>query len=376
MPMPPVPEPNARESTAPEKRRFFVPILAGATWRDRAIACIGALIGISITYFICQLTLGNLTGELAHLPLLVAPMGATAVLLFAVPASPLAQPWPIIGGNTISAAIGIAVAMTVPDPILAAGISVALAIAVMSLCRCLHPPGGAAALLATLGGHSVTDTGLLFALDPVAINAVLITLVGLLYHKLLKHNYPHRPVAAPVNTHGTRDAAPGSRIGFTPGDIDSALADLGEAFDIDRGDLDRLLARVELRALERSHGNLTCAEIMSRDIVHVAGDMPIADARALLIERNLRMLPVLDKDGKVLGAVGLRELLRPGENVGAVMSPAWTTLPEKPAIDLIAPLTDGKTHAAIITDASHHLVGIVTQTDLLATLGRVPAARS
>lgn len=385
--MPPAPQSPAKETAAREtpssatparKPRFFVPILAGATWRDRAIACFGALVGISVTYLVCRLTLGSFNGEAAatHLPLLVAPMGASAVLLFAVPASPLAQPWPIIGGNTISALIGIAVALQMSDPVLAAGVAVALAIAAMSLCRCLHPPGGAAALLAVLGGSAVTDAGYLFALDPVAINAVLITAIGLLYHRLLRHNYPHRPVAAPVNTHGTRDAAPVSRIGFTADDIDRALADLGEAFDIDRADLNRLLSRVELRALERSHGNLTCAEIMSRDIVHVAPETPIGEARSLLIERNLRMLPVADRTGKVLGSVGLRELLRPGANVEAVMSPAWTTEPHKPAIDLIAPLTDDKTHAAIITDAGHHLVGIVTQTDLLATLGRVPAARS
>lgn len=361
-------------SSTPKKPGFFLPILAGATWRDRVIACLGALVGICVTYLLCKLTLGSFAHDSLHLPLLVAPMGATAVLLFAVPASPLAQPWPIIGGNTISALIGMAVALVVPDPILAAGIAVALAIAVMSLCRCLHPPGGAAALLAVLGGHNITDIGFLFVLDPVAINAVLITLVGLAYHRLLKHNYPHKPLPAPVNTHGTKDAVPGTRIGFRPDDIDQALADLGETFDIDRADLDRLLSRVELRALERSHGDLTCADIMSRDIVHVAPTTAIEEARRLLLDRNLRMLPVVDAGAKVVGAVGLRELLKAGENVGAVMSPAWTTLAEKPAIDLIAPLTDGKTHAAVITDAAHHLVGVVTQTDLLATLGRVPVA--
>ncbi len=172
------------QATTP-KYRLFLPILAGATWRDRCIACAGALLGVALTYLICRLTLG----EISHLPLLVAPMGATAVLLFAVPASPLAQPWSIIGGNTISAFIGIAVAKVIPDPVLASGVAVALAIAVMSLARCLHPPGGAAALLAVLGGPAVTDAGFLFALDPVAINAVLITLLGLGFHKLLRHNY-------------------------------------------------------------------------------------------------------------------------------------------------------------------------------------------
>ncbi|MFG3757464.1 HPP family protein, partial [Klebsiella pneumoniae] len=79
----------------------------------------------------------------ARAPLLVASIGASAVLLFAVPASPLAQPWPIIGGNSVSALVGIVVARAIGDPLLAAAVAAALAIAVMSLARCLHPPGGA-----------------------------------------------------------------------------------------------------------------------------------------------------------------------------------------------------------------------------------------
>src|SRR5690349_14350985 len=100
--------------------RLFVPILAGATLRDRLVACLGALLGITITGAVCGFTLGD--GY--DVPLIVAPMGASAVLLFAVPASPLAQPWPIIGGNTISAAVGLLMAHLVGDPILASGLAV------------------------------------------------------------------------------------------------------------------------------------------------------------------------------------------------------------------------------------------------------------
>ena len=67
--------------------------------------------------------------------------GASAVLLFAVPASPLAQPWSIIGGNTISALMGIIAAYFIRDPIIATGVGVSLAIGAMSFTRCLHPPG-------------------------------------------------------------------------------------------------------------------------------------------------------------------------------------------------------------------------------------------
>src|SRR4051812_41843899 len=135
--------------------RLFRPILAGATLRERLIACLGALAGITLTGLIC----GWFFGEGPHIPLIVAPMGASAVLLFAVPASPLAQPWPIIGGNTISAFMGVLAAHFIPDPIIAIGVGVSLAIAAMSLTRSLHPPGGAAALTALIGGPAVTSAG-------------------------------------------------------------------------------------------------------------------------------------------------------------------------------------------------------------------------
>ena len=115
--------------------------LAGSTALDRALACCGALAGIGLTGFFCTLLIG---GVAAH-PYLIAPLGASSVLLFAVPASPLAQPWAIIGGNTISAFTGVAVCQVVHDPMLATGIAAGGAIGPMSLMRCLHPPGGAGA---------------------------------------------------------------------------------------------------------------------------------------------------------------------------------------------------------------------------------------
>src|SRR6478672_6228317 len=95
--------------------RALTPRMAGTSFRDRSIACLGALIGIGITGLIS----GWAVGDLAHLPLLVAPLGASAVLLFAVPASPLAQPWSIIGGNTLSALVGILVARLIHQPMVA-----------------------------------------------------------------------------------------------------------------------------------------------------------------------------------------------------------------------------------------------------------------
>jgi len=234
--------------------KLFRPILSGATLLDRLIACVGALIGIGLTALICGLAFNGTSGHLV--PLLVAPMGASAVLLFAVPASPLAQPWSIIGGNVISALIGITVVRLIPDTTVAAALAVALAIAAMSLCRCLHPPGGAAALTAVLGGPTVLASGYMFAFIPVGLNSALLVLTGFLFHKLSqRHAYPHR---------ATKLIDPReNNAGFCPEDVDKALDELGESLDIDRSDLDELLRRVEKNALLRKQTQRVSAETIS-----------------------------------------------------------------------------------------------------------------
>lgn len=199
--------------------------------------------GIAVTSLLSALWLHTA----APLPLLVAPMGASAVLVFAVPASPLAQPWPVVAGNVISALVGVLAAHWVPIPHLAVGLAVGGAILAMSLLRCLHPPGGAAALTAVIGGPAVFGAGYGFAFVPVGINALILVAMGLAYHRLSGHSYPHRsrPVA------GHRLVA--SELGMPhPQDIDLALADLGETFDVSREDLNLLFRRVEFHAGRRA----------------------------------------------------------------------------------------------------------------------------
>jgi CBS domain-containing membrane protein len=351
--------------------RLFHPILAGATLRDRVIGCFGALIAICITGFISALAAGR--GVPA--PLIVAPIGASAVLLFAVPSSPLAQPWPVIGGNTISAMVGISVAHLVPDPLLASGLAVALAIAVMSLTRTLHPPGGAAALTAVIGGPAVAASGYLFALVPVALNSVALVLVAIAFHRLGKRNYPHRAAPPPANLHNTADKPADARVGFTDADVDAALAALDETFDIDRDDLARLLRRVEIQALGHSRGPLLCADIMSRDVVTVRVDDTTDSALSALLSHNIRTLPVLDAGSRLVGTIGLRELAgKPSTTVRSLLSPAVTALPADLATTLLPMLTDGRFHAVVITSPAGEVVGLVTQTDLLAGLSRPMAS--
>ena len=144
----------------------------------RLRASLGALIGLLATGLIGRVALGDAD----TLPLLLAPMGASAVLLFAVPGSPLARPWPMIGGNVLSAVVGVTCATMVPEPNVAAALAGGLSIALMMTAGCLHPPGGAVALTAVLGGPSVQAAGFGFAIWPVGLSTVLLLSIALVFN--------------------------------------------------------------------------------------------------------------------------------------------------------------------------------------------------
>lgn len=336
--------------------KLFSPILAGATLHDRVLASLAALTGIAITGFLS----GLIAGKAPHLLLLVPPMGASAVLLFAVPSSPMAQPWPTIGGNVISAFVGIFVGHTIAEPALAAGVAVGVAIAMMSLLRCLHPPGGAAALVAVFASPSASY---LFPLMPIGLNAVLLVACAFVYHRALGRTYPHvaaKPVPAPTQPRPT----------FSGEDVEDALRDLNEAFDISRDDLERLLREIEKRALARSYRDLTCADIMTRNVIAVREDASPHQARALLAEHDFRTLPVVDIGGRIVGVIGQRELERSGTTVRDLMSAPATANAETPALRLIDKFARDRVHAVFVLDEARKPLGVVTEADWLAILTR------
>ena len=215
----------------------FVPVLAGASLGNRVVACIGAVLGIAAAAYVGT----GLDDLVATTPYLFASIGASAVLVFAVPASPLAQPWSVIGGNMISALVGVGMLRFIGNPYLAGSLAVGGAILAMSLLRCLHPPGGGTALVPVLGGPAIASLGYSFAFTTVAINAVVLVIVGWCFHRFTRHSYPHK--AEPAR------ATPIS--GLSRDDINQALEETGETFDISTADLEALLMRAEEIAAER-----------------------------------------------------------------------------------------------------------------------------
>src|SRR5438067_3999576 len=280
--------------------RAFVPQRNSVPRAERLRSVVGALIGLLVTVL-----LSDMLAQAGATPILVAPMGASAVLLFCVPASPLAQPWPVIGGNTISALVGITVSRLVADPALAAPLAGAGAILVMFLLRCLHPPSGAVALTAVLGGPAVHAAGFHFAFLPVCLNSTLIVLAALVFNNLTGRRDPHQQASSMQNAHATRDPVPTARLGFTKEDLDAALAHYGQVLDISRDDLETILLETEQRAFGRRFGVIACADIMSRDAVTVTPDTPLDAAWGLLRGHRLDALPVLDASRRVAGVVAL-----------------------------------------------------------------------
>jgi CBS domain-containing membrane protein len=127
-------------------------------------------------------------------------MGATAVLLFALPASPLAQPWAVIGGNVISALVGVACVHWLGNslnPALLGALAAALALGAMFALRCLHPPGGAVALITVIGGPAVQTAGYQFAMLTVLANSAMMVLLAILYNNLTGGaiRIPSRPIS-------------------------------------------------------------------------------------------------------------------------------------------------------------------------------------
>lgn len=96
--------------------------------------------------------------------------------------------------------------------------------------------------------------------------------------------------------------------------------------------------------------------------------------RALLLERNLRILPVIASDGRVAGVVGLRDLDGSSGTVHDVMQPATRARAGDSVLRLIDPLSDGHRHAAVLVDEDERMAGLLTQTDLIAVLARLVVA--
>ncbi len=331
------------------------------------------------------------------LPFVAASMGASAVLVFALPGSPLAQPWPLVGSHLISASIGVAACLWIPDPVPAAAAAVSLSILAMFLTHTLHPPGGAAALLPVVLGDSVRETGFAFVLTPVAMNVVVMLAAGLAINTLVfGRRYPAKPYEPEDTVHHRADPPALDRIGITHGDLHQALMDLDIYLDVSEQDLNRIYRMAGAQAYRRRMGEITCEDIMSRDLITADVDTDVEKAWALLRYHKIKILPVVDEARHVIGILTLVDILkrvdlktyhglderllrfirrtlgipnRLPRRVGDIMArPVLTVDTDMHIAEVVPLLSDAGYHHLPVVDPDYRLVGMITQSDLIAAL--------
>lgn len=196
--------------------------------REKAVSALGGVVSLLILTVLTKSVLG-----LDGASMMIASMGASAVLLFAVPHGQLSQPWPVLGGHVVSALIGVTAWKVVGSVELAAALAVGLAIGAMHLLRCIHPPGGATALTAVIGGAGVHSLGYDFVLRPVLLNAVV--MVGL----AVVFNAPFAWRRYPVGS--AKKGFTVAATGPSHDDVLAALRSLDTFVDVDEADLLRLV---------------------------------------------------------------------------------------------------------------------------------------
>jgi CBS-domain-containing membrane protein len=198
---------------------------------EKMVSVAGGFVSIVLLILISGWSLGP-----GQATALVASMGASAVLLFAVPHGQLSQPWPVLAGHAFSALIGVACAKWIARPELAAACAVGLAIGVMHQFKCIHPPGGATALTAVMGGNAVHDLGFGFVLFPVLANGLVMVGIAIAFNWLFGwRRYPSA-------LGRSKSEKPPMPVGPAPSheQVVAALRSLDSFVDISEEDLLRL----------------------------------------------------------------------------------------------------------------------------------------
>ncbi len=360
------------------------PLSRAERWRSM----FGALVGVGI----CGLMLHAMPIG-SHW--LIAPVGASAVILYALSHSPLAQPWPVFGSYLVAAVAGLVSAAFIPIPQLAAAVAVAASIWLAARLNCIHPPGGAVALFIVLDGpYSPARMGLTLGL--VMLNVVVMLVVAMLVNNLLLgRRYPISQGRGVANLHGTHDASPLARIGLNHTDLESAVQALDTFVDVQEDELVQLYNLAVDHAFDR-HIGLSCGDIMSRDVVTVQFATELEDAWSQLRAHKIKALPVVDSFGRLIGIVTVADYLRqlddtsaaglairlqgllrrtPGvssekaEVVGQIMSAkVHAAHIDTPISELVHDLSEKGMHHVPVVDDKRRVLGIVTQSDIIAAL--------
>jgi CBS domain-containing membrane protein len=357
--------------------RNFLPASVRVGYSEACRMAFGVALGLLVTGMLSRWWSGSV-GNMW----MVSSLGASAVLLFGMPASPMAQPWPVLVGTVLSALVGAAAQALIVDTVLACAVAVGLSVMLMVPLRCMHPPGAGFAAYVVLEHIN----GVALVAFPILFNVAVLLLCAVIYNALTGKRYPH-----PQHSLKRGFSSDGSGV-FAPEDLDAALKHYNQVLDISRADLEGLMHIAGRSAFNRNFGNLRCVDIMSQPVFAVEPGVPQKEAWALMKQERVKALPVVDADGVVLGIVSISDFVRQAtldapEGVAQRIRHLVTgrsaqkakveVLMETEAqvvdascllVDLVPLFSTGGCHHLPVVDAQRKLVGIVTQTDLIRAL--------
>ena len=368
-------------------KNAWKPAVAPAARLDVFRVGLGATLGLALAMLL--VFEGRQLGFAMGLSLF-APLGASAVLLFAVHTSPLAQPWSCVAGNTVSALWACLVVSCIPlqwAPAVAVGGSIVL----MQLTRSLHPPGGDVALLWALEAQAGVVHDWAYALWPIGAMTLCLVLVAMLYHRLWGKTYPLQP-QAPVRA-STAQHLPA--MDLSTADLQALLARFDQGNNLTAQELGQLVLAAEEQAIARRFGSVSCGQVMSSALWTCGPHDSLASVALKFQQHPIKSLPVVDAQGRLLGVVARAALLdwalAQRTNVHERRrQPVWRLWGKKPvhdtacAADLMhdAPMhVDASTPVSqLLETLTHHavpfvavlqagkLAGLITRTDVMRLL--------
>lgn len=346
--------------------RAFSPAIPSAHPVEAVRTAVGAVCGLLVVHTVlwafARASGTADAGFFAH-TLLVAPLGASVVLIFALPSSPMAQPWSVVAGNGISAICALIVLQLGLPELVSLCLAALLALVAMGLIRALHPPAGAVAVATVLGDVPGHEPGLAYLIVTIVLGSLLLTACGVAFHRVTGQNYPFRPAPAALPPEPVRQAP-------SPLVLAAALDQLRLGAVIGVEDVAQLIATAEEISAGTAVG-LMADSIMSPAPISVG---PGADWRmlsALFVDHGFRNLPVVDNQNQFMGLIPMQTILRPGaQGLSArhLMQDVATRPPDAPLADLLPPLAHGRQTALPIVDVDGTLSGIVTTSDIVAAL--------
>lgn len=364
---------------------YFGQDQANVSQWERCRAAGGAFMGLLLT-----MLAGRYIGGMTDISdWAMASLAASALLVFVLPSSPMAQPWAVIGGNVISALIGIACVNLFDNPIVSAPVAAGLSILCMLALRCLHPPAAAVGMIASLSSIS----GFQYAIFPVLTDSVLLVLMGFIYNNLTGKAYPYFLRSQPNVSQGGESQTT---------EIDAVLSGYNQVIDINRTDLAGLISQVELRAYEKKLKGIKCGDIMTTDVRRLDVNSSLDLAWKTLRDNHIKAMPVTDRNRRVVGIVTLEDFLnhanidldksfgrlvkgvvRSGlkgigntlnaqpDVVSQIMSTKVRVISEtRNVMDLVEVFHSQGHHHLPVIDSDQVLVGIITQSDFVAAIER------